>query len=472
MTGDSWRLAVAQLCLGDSMTLDLVLLLAALAAVIAALAAVLRPRVLVFALPLLAVLNGIGIPMGPASVRIDQLAACLLVFALGVSVLFRTRQLRTDPVVWWLAAILAANVVASVVNSPVRGYSLAQCANLASAWAIYVVIINFLDTRADLDRFLAHCLWAAGAACGVGILAFVLAITGLPVGGAEVSQAAAEHLTMAYGAYGTMFEPNIFGSFAGAMFTLAVGLLVSRGTDGVPAARLLRTVAALAAGGLVLSFTRAAWLGTMAAIVVLAVLGDGRMAEQFSVRRMLLPLGAAALVMLALVLAAGEAGGVLRFKLLNLVNLSSQTAALRFVTYAMALDQWLVHPLVGCGTFTFAPLVAQGSDFQSFEGWRNLWIGNFLLLALHDTGVLGLALWTGLVASILRRGARAARWWRADDGVFAQRLLALTAAVASFLVPFLATSGFSLGYTWVLIGLLGAHVTLERPSSSTTTSAP
>jgi O-antigen ligase len=145
---------------------------------------------------------------------------------------------------------------------------------------------------------------------------------------------------------------------------------------------------------------------------------------------------------------------------------------LRLVTYAMALQQWLDHPLLGWGTFSFAPLVAQGADFRQFENWRNLWIGNWLLLALHDTGVVGLALWIGLVTSILRRGVRAARRLRPHDRVAAGGVAALTAAVASLLVPFLATNGFSLAYPWLLIGLLGAHCRLAEEAAPATATAP
>ncbi len=154
------------------------------------------------------------------------------------------------------------------------------------------------------------------------------------------------------------------------------------------------------------------------------------------------------------------------------MNFGSQTAALRVLTYTMALQQTIMHPLVGWGTFSFAPLAAQGADFQRFDGWRNLWIGNYLLLALHDTGAAGLALWCGLLWSVLRRGVRAARTFAATDGAAAGRTLALTAAVASLLIPFLTTTGFSLGYPWLLIGLLGAHARLAEERAATPRPVP
>jgi len=130
---------------------------------------------------------------------------------------------------------------------------------------------------------------------------------------------------------------------------------------------------------------------------------------------------------------------------------------MRLFTYAMALQQTIDHPLIGWGTFTFAPLAAQGSDFQQFDNWRNLWIGNYLLLALHDTGVVGLVLWLGLLTSILRRAIRAIRALRPTDPFAVSTVQSLTAVVVVLLVAFLSTSGFSLGYSWLLIGLLGAY---------------
>jgi O-antigen ligase len=279
------------------------------------------------------------------------------------------------------------------------------------------------------------------------------------VGGADVSTSAAEGLTTAYGAYGTMVEPNIFGSFTAAFLVLATVLLSIAAHRGVavPNIRLLRWLAVAAATGLVLSFTRAAWLGAGAALVAFAVAARAVAGVRVRFSRSLVPAGLAVAGLGLMLLLPGNAGDLFRFKVLNLLNVVSPTGALRLLTYAMALDQTAQHPIVGWGTFSFAALAVQGSDFQQFDNWRNLWIGNFLVLALHDTGAVGLALWVGLIATILARGVRAVRVLRRSAPLASVRALALTVAVASLLVPFLATSGFSLGYSWLLIGLLGAH---------------
>ncbi|MDB4915863.1 MAG: hypothetical protein JWM95_3507 [Gemmatimonadetes bacterium] len=438
------------------------LLLALVAAPLLVCGVLLWRRQLLLALPILVVLNGLPITVRGTSLRIDQLAACLLVIPLGASILSGTRRLRSDSTTWWLASLLAANLTASLLNSPARAYSLAQCANLASAWVIYVLLLNFLETRQELEVFFTRCLWAAVIASSTGIVAFGLALAGISIGGAEVSSGAVEQLTAAYGASGTMVEPNIFGSFNGAYLVLTGGLLatVARRDSASPTIRLLRWTAVLTAAGLVLSFTRSAWIG--ATFGAACFLLSGGRTFLIRRRRILVPVGIGCAVLLVLLLLPGSVGTFLRFKLINLVNVGSRTAALRLLTYTLALQQLVEHPFIGWGTFTFAPLVAEGADFARFDGWRSLWIGNYLILALHDTGVVGLVLWVGMLWSVIARGIRTTRRLRADDPEGADRALALTSAVASLLISFLATTGFSLGYPWLLIGLLGAHAWSEH----------
>jgi O-antigen ligase len=422
-------------------------------------AAIRWQRTFVMALPFLATLNGVAVSIAGASIRLDQLVACALVVPLAASTLIGQRTLRTDRTTWLLAAIVAVNVLATILNSPSRGYSLSQCANVASVWLIYIILHNLLETREDLDAFFRRTLWAAGVASLLAIGAYVLALGGLSIGGAEVSSGAALRFTSAYGAYGTMVEPNILGGFAAAYLVVCVSLLLDR-TDrpgDESSAWMTRWVAGACAVALVLSFTRGAWVGAMAGIACLMIVRRRGLLSRIRFRRIIVPLAAAAVLVGALLAAPGDAGTLFRFKLANLLNVGTQTGITRLVQYTLAFQQWADHPAVGWGTFTFAPLVAQGNDFQQFDNWRNLWIGNYLLLALHDTGLIGLGLWIAMLWGMLTRGASVVRRLRVIDPEMAGHTLALTLAFVAILVAFLATSGFSLGYSWVLLGLLGAH---------------
>jgi O-antigen ligase len=416
---------------------------------------------LVMLLPFLVILNGLSIPIAGVSVRADQLAACLLIVPLAASTLIGARRLHVDSTVAWLAALLAMNVIVSIAHSPTPTYSLLQCANLASVWVIYVVVLNGLDSIEQIGAFVRRVLWAAIVAGTIGVAAYLLAVTGLDLGGAEVSASAATRFTDAYGAYGVMVEPNLLGSFAAAHLVLAAALL-TRG-DGSDA-RLARWTAGVCAVAMVFSFTRAAWVGAIAGITGVGLLRSGSIVQRIREPRILRPLIAALVVAVALFFLPGPAGTLFRFKLANLVNFQTQTGVIRAVTYALALDQTAAHPWVGWGTFTFAPLTAEGVDFQRFENWRNLWIGNYVLLAVHDTGVIGLGLWIGLLWSIVARGVRAAR-------VVGASAFGVTAAFLTLLIPFLATSGFSLGYPWLLAGILGACARVARVSHREAASA-
>ena len=421
---------------------------------------------LVMLLPLLVTLNGLAIPVAGVSLHADQLAALALVFALGAQTLIGARQFRVDSTVWWLGAILVLNVAATLANSPTRGYSLLQCANLASVWVIYLLVINFVDTRERVDALIRRVLWAAIVASVVAILAFVLAVAGLDVGGAEVSSEAATRFTQAYGAYGFMVEPNLLGGFAAAHLVFAVTLLVFEAGDREESTmRLARWTAGVSAVALLLSFTRAAWLSALVGLFFIALFNVRRVLQRARELRVVGPLSVAAGVAVILFMLPGEAGAFFRFKLVNLFNPTSQTGVVRLITYAMALDQTTTHPVLGWGTFTFAPLVAQGADFQQFENWRNLWISNYLLLAVHDTGVIGLVLWLGLMWSIVMRGLRTARATRFDPKLSAMSF-GLTGAIVALLFAFLATSGFSLGYPWLLAGLLAAHARVSTAPES------
>jgi O-antigen ligase len=431
----------------------------ALTAAVAIIVAIRWRRVLLMTLPFLVTLNGVPLGVGKYSIRVDQLAACLLLIPLLAAAIAGRKRIRLDTTSWILMVLLAINIMSSVLNSPVLSYSVLQCLNLAATWVIYVVLINYLEEPRELEEFLRYALLGAIVASTIGIAAFLLALGGMHVGGADVSSSAAQDLTTAYGAYGTMVEPNILGSFSAAYLVLAAAMLVTRarGVSSIVSTALLRWVVALTAISLVITFTRAAWLGAIIGFICLVTLGDVQLRARLRSRRVVLVVVSVVVVVGALLLLPGNVGTLFRFKVMNLINPASQTAIVRLFTYVLAFEHIVQHPLIGSGTFSFAALAAQGADFQQFENWRHLWIGNYLLLALHDTGVIGLAVWLGLLLTIIARPLRVLRTMTSRSGEYAGVVLGLLAAIASMLVAFLSTTGFTLGYSWLIVGVLAAY---------------
>lgn len=427
------------------------------AALVALFVAIVLRKEILRALPFLVALNGVTLPVAGLSVRLDQLAGILLFGALIAAVALGHRRLVTDRTTIYIGAIALTNVVASALHSPALGYSIAQVFNQLSVWVIYLVVLNYLDSPDELARFTRLFLIAGLLEAVVGICAFVLGALGVPVGGANVDP---DNFGLAFGAYGTTVEPNLFGSYCQMFFVAGVGLIWLGRTRGERPPRLLVVVTAVTGLGLFLSFTRGAWLGTAFGLVVLLLLGWRWLGVRVRPLQIVGPIVATLAIGLALWFAPFGVGEFFRYKVANLVNPESESASVRLVAYGLALQHFVEHPWIGSGTYSFAALVAQGADFREFEGWRNLWIGNYVLLALHDTGLIGLGILTALIAGFFRRAARAARRWVAADTPRASVQLALIAAFASLLVSFLTSSGLTLGYPWLLMGMIGAYTRL------------
>jgi hypothetical protein len=414
-------------------------------------------RALLSALPFLAAVNGFALRIGGVAVRLDQLVGALLFGVLLISVAAGHRRLFLDRTAIWLCIVAALNVLSTALFAPDLPYSVGQVANLFSTWSIYFVIVNFLDSPEDVDRFFNLCLTAALAESAFGILAFFLVWAGVPITGANLEFAYTIE-SIAFGSYGTMREPNIFGSFCQIYFVIAIGLWLVPVTLHSRRERLKAVALTAATGlGLVLSFTRGAWLGAGVGVGVLLFLS----ARYFGVRvrpvRLAVPILLLTSAAMVLWFAPVGAGEFFRYKVRNLLSAESQNAVVRLIAFGLSYEQILQRPILGWGTHSFAALVSGGLPYREIENWQNLWIGNFVLLFLHDTGLVGLVAFISLLVTLFSDAARSLGRIVRDMPTRAGRQTALLAAAISILVPFLFTTGFTLGYSWLLFGLLGVY---------------
>ena len=408
-------------------------------------------RYALLALLCLVPLNGITLSVGHTNVRTDQALAALMVVGLGLSALFYRRRLYFDAPLVGIIVLLGLNALTTVFVSPAPGYSATQVVNLTATWAIYAVIVNCVRTADDADRLTEIFLVLFAVAAVVGIFAFAAGIAGFRTGMANVEGGPLDG-GQAYGAFGTAVEPNIFGSMCQSAFVAAGAMLLL----GARRRTLLWGVVVVTGLGLLLSFTRAAWLGALCGLLAAALLAPV-VGRRVSLAPLVLPTVAGALGLVWLWTDDGPAGVFFRYKVENLVNPQSETATYRLVSYGLAWEQVLQKPVFGWGTFTFAPLLAQGSDVKELGVEHAIWISNYVLLILHDTGIVGLAVFVLLIAAVLRMGLRAARALSADRPESATTVVALVASVIGLLISFLATSGFTFTYPWVVIGLIGAY---------------
>jgi O-antigen ligase len=167
-------------------------------------------------------------------------------------------------------------------------------------------------------------------------------------------------------------------------------------------------------------------------------------------------LGGAAvgLVIVALIansaLAGGSGGALAELSVARV--LTSRSIFFRLDTYERAWNDFLAHPLLGNGVNVFA------QNYTSPSGTRD-WISNFLLMALHDTGMIGLVIllaWLGWLARETYLAIKISR------GAARTMLLALSIAYLALMLTYQATTVFWLGFNWVYLGLLRAGTLVSR----------
>ncbi len=231
-----------------------------------------------------------------------------------------------------------------------------------------------------------------------------------------------------YRAYGTFEQPNPFGGFLGLLGAFLVGLLLVTTLDALAQRRWpspwfwpLALAAAGVGGGLLASWSRGAWMGFGAALLVLATLLP---------RRVVLGL-------LLLVLLVGGGWGLHRAGLLpasissRLVGFLEYTrfedvrgAAIDHANYAVlermahwqvALEMWRNHFWLGVGFGCYEPAYA---DYALVNWpWALGHAHNYYLNLLAETGLLGLLAYLALFGMLLLRLWRASRrlagWGRA-----------------------------------------------------------
>jgi O-antigen ligase len=112
----------------------------------------------------------------------------------------------------------------------------------------------------------------------------------------------------------------------------------------------------------------------------------------------------------------------------------------------------LKHPILGGGTSSFQ----LAFDWQSLgEEWEALgWIGNTEMRVLHDTGVVGLAIFVAFLVSLYRRSKKVLKLEPNP------MLVALLASALVYCISFQATEGTLLAFPWVHLGLIGCAISV------------
>jgi len=253
------------------------------------------------------------------------------------------------------------------------------------------------------------------------------------------------------GIYGTQLEANILGSYNGACFIMML-VMYSKLRE----RKYLWGIACTYAG-LIISLSRAAIGATTVALLVFSVYAiKGKWFNKTMLARVATPL-------LAVTLILGVSAipmYVQRFSTLDVSDLSAdENTRVRLLTMGEATVDIAKHPMLGNGTASFQ----LGFDYKDF-GYGDVdvngWIGNTELRILHDTGIIGLAVFAWFLFWVAVKGVRIIRS-DPDPG-----LIGLVLSAVVYCISFQATEGSMMTFPWIHIGLIVCFIALGTKAAS------
>ncbi len=424
----------------------LVLPLAFLVAVIGGAAILLDARVgLYAAVAVIALLPYATLPVKVGLTFTLLEAAILLTIAVWVLRLGfdRSELILTTPVFLPLGFFITATLIAFLLGAGRN--TTTQTAHdylkLLLGVSMIVLVVNLLRERRDVARF-TTAIVAGGAIAGA--MAIILQqlpvalttrlLTRLSVVGYPTSRIVRyieDNPALTRRATGTGVDPNAFAGFLMLALVLAVGQAVA--VRPLVARKLSIVTVPIVGLALLLTESRAAWLGAAVGVGMLAVL---------RYRRLIVPL-----VALGVAAAAFGVGAGYLSRLTGGLRGQDAATQLRYREFANALQLIRDYPVLGVG-FGDAPRI----DLQTG-------VSSVYLTIAERAGLIGLALFLVVLVSLMARLIRGALR-AAHDDPFGELTLAIAAAVvAASVAATLDHYFFNLGFPhmaalfWTFAGL-------------------
>jgi len=387
--------------------------------------------------------------VGPVSIRAEQVAA------LGVLVILAGKGIRRRDVSmlvpraseWLLLAWILLSALSSLLDSPDRRLSAKVLTLIAvSSLGFFLPrrVLSGHSASRQLEVVVTWMLIACASESAYGLLAYLLHVFGpsISIG----PNPASGHLE----AYGTLWEQNVFGAFAAAGAVAWVYLGPAR-------FKQAWIGLALCTGGLVDSFTRAAWLASAA----VGALGLALPRLRWRLDRPMVGVGLLGGLLIAIsavvvdqlgtytvVVPGAPAQPPKHGFLLAIFNMTDFIGRLN-QTAPVSSDIAGRYVILGRGTASFEVLHQVGGLPEH--------IASLPLLVLNDTGIVGLVLFAGFVAVLV------ARVWeqRQDDLVAGLGQAAIVVGLAV-----LATQTMELMIDWLLVGILVAATDVAGAAKS------
>jgi O-antigen ligase len=333
------------------------------------------------------------LPVGASVTPTFLETAMLAAFGVGLAVLLvdRRQRLQTGGPAALVLALVGMTAFAFLLGVG-RGYTpqtLHDYGKFVLAIATFWFTLQLVSSARDGGRvllllmagtatsaFIALGLYAAGPTVTLKALSRLVPY-GYP--GSGIVRFIEDDPAKPMRAIGTSVDPNSFGGLLMVGFVLAVGQLLVRRRAVHP--WIAGGVAALTGSAMLLSYSRGAWVGAFAGILLMVVLRR---------RWLLVPMAAVG----AVVIAAGIGSGFITRLWLGF-TLQDPATKLRLAEYRNAWEIIQQHPWFGVG-FGHAGSVELQAGVSSI----------YLTIA-ERAGLVGLAVFLIVVATVLWRGLRA-----------------------------------------------------------------
>jgi len=405
---------------------------------------------LLFLIPFLAALNGVNFVFFELNIRLDQVIVVILMLILIWNHIFRQIKIKIDFVGKLLIAYLVISFISTFMFAPDLKYSIIQTINISSSASVYFVLINFLNNDYIKRKYLRYFLFSGIIFIGYGVVIFFLSLLGMNIYGVNL----ADNLSSEYGVFATMREPNIYGSFSLVYFMLSLTILVTVQKELIKFKRIITYCFIISMLGVFLSFTRGVWIG---ALIGTAILLLTSIKYNFSTK-FRTKLGLYILVIIGVFFIVNNLVPNFYFthRLSILTDYQGGTGAYRLLLWEEALHNFLSSPILGNGTYSFASLCATSI------GGESAWIGNFILILLHDTGVIGTVLFLIMILVLLKNNLSKLKNAILINHFNASVLLGFCIALVSMLIAFIFTTAFSYVYSWSIFGLISVYGSLYK----------
>jgi len=383
---------------------------------------------------------------GGVFIRPDQVALIILILGWTPALLANRARLYRVPLLLPAALYVGVNFLSSALFSWDRSASYQACFLLGLYVFMYVISVLVLQDHPDKLKSAVKFLLVVGVAVSIySVIAFAGYRLGVDLGGMNESQLG-DIGTIQSGNIGSVQggfeEPNLLGAFTAAIALMFIAFLAGKNV-GIKTEYLVFGLL-LVMTVLALTYTRAAWVGFIVALVPMFFLQKPKY-NFFNPR--------AAAVMLAMLVIAllvalpfGNAitAGSIETRALDILNFGTASAVGRTEVQRVAIERWHQSEMLGYGTLSLPPTV-------NVESPAGGWLYSSFIQALHDTGIIGLVflVWfQGGVLFIVVRGYR-----RTNDTFYKAALAGFAASSIALFIASQASSFLWLGFPWIFSGL-------------------